>query len=289
VNLVAKLSTKGLVAIALFFSLITAALVYNFLRESAKKPLPSDMATVVVARSDIPPKTRITPEMVQESRLPAEYIQAGAVRNLSKAVGVVAREGIVGGEQVLERRLLMTGKQVGFNGVIPAGKRALTVAVSDVTGVAGLLKAGDSVDAIVTFDQQAVGSHVSRMVLQNLLVLAVNRESEVPAERDVKKDSKDAAVFKLATVTLAVSPEEATQMTLSEEKGKLRFALRPYLPETNVTMLPTVTPADIVGMQKPPTQTQAPTPAAAAPATGKPSAEAKGVSGVMTVRGTKIE
>lgn len=286
----AKLSTKGLVAIALVFSLITAALVYNFLRESAKKPQPSDLGTVVVARTDIPPKTRITSDMVQESQLPAEYIQAGAVRNLSKVLGVVARERIVGGEQVLERRLLMTGKQVGFNGVIPAGKRALTVAVSDVTGVAGLLKAGDSVDAIVTFDQQAVGSHVSRMVLQNLLVLAVNRESEVPAERDVKKDSsKDAAVFKLATVTLAVSPEEATQMTLSEEKGKLRFALRPYLPETNVTSLPTVTPADIVGMHKSPTQTQAPTSAATAPATGKPSAEAKGVSGVMTVRGTKIE
>ena len=162
--------------IALVLSLITAALVYNFLRESVKKPLPSDLASVVVARVDIPPKTRITPEMVQVSQLPAEYIQTGAVRELPKVVGVVAREAIVNGEQVLERRLLMKGTQAGFTGVIPAGKRALTVAVTDVTGVAGLLKAGDSVDAIVTFDQQAVGAHVSRLLLQNLTVLAVRAQ-----------------------------------------------------------------------------------------------------------------
>ena len=289
----AKLSSKGLVGIALALSLITAGLVYNFLRESAKKPPPSDLATVVVAKVDILPKTLITADMVQASQIPAEYIQPGAMRDLSKVVGVVAREAIVGGEQILERRLLASGKQAGFAGVIPAGKRALTVSVSDVTGVAGLLKVGDSVDAIVTFDQQAAGGHVSRLLLQNLLVLAVNRESEVPAERDAKKDTaKDAGVVKLTTVTLAVSPEEATKVTLSEEKGKLRFALRPYLPEANVTMPQSVTPTDMVGVQKSPTQPgKEPSQPAAAPAqaTAKPAGERKGVPGVMVIRGTKIE
>ena len=287
----AKLSSKGLMGIALVLSLITAALVYNFLRESVKKPLPSDLASVVVARVDIPPKTRITPEMVQVSQLPAEYIQTGAVRELPKVVGVVAREAIVNGEQVLERRLLMKGTQAGFTGVIPAGKRALTVAVTDVTGVAGLLKAGDSVDAIVTFDQQAVGAHVSRLLLQNLTVLAVNRESEVPMEKDGKKEpSKDAGVVKLTTVTLAVSPEEATQMTLSEEKGKLRLVLRPYLPETTVAASPPVTTVDLVGVHKSPTQPgKEPAPTPAAPAAVTRSAPAKGVPGVMVIRGTKIE
>lgn len=279
--------------IALVLSLITAGLVYNFLRASTQKPAPSDVATVVVAKSDIPPKTRITLEMVQEAQMPAEYIQSGAMRELSKVLGVVTREAIVGGEQVLERRLLTSGKQAGFTGVIPAGKRALTVAVSDVTGVAGLLKAGDSVDAIVTFDQQAVGDHVSRMLLQNLLVLAVNRESEVLQERDTKKEaSKDAGAVKLTTVTLAVSPEEATKMTLSEEKGKLRLALRPYLPEAGVIALPSVTPTDIVGVQKSPVKPAkeaTPSPAAPATATANPPAEAKGVFGVTVIRGTKIE
>ncbi len=289
----AKLSSKGLLGIALALSLITAVLVFNFLRESAQQPPPSELATVITAKVDIPPKTKITSDMVQESQMPADYIQSGAVRDLSKVLGIMTREAIVGGEQVLERRLLTAGKQAGFTGVIPAGKRALTIAVSDVTGVSGLLKAGDSVDAIVTFDQQVAGGNVSQILLQNVPVLAVNRESEVPQERDGKKDAaKDAGVVKLSTVTLAVSPEEATKVTLAEEKGKLRLTLRPFLPETGVAAVQPVTPTDIVGIQKSPVQTgkeQASPPAVPATAAGVSQDASKGVPGVMVIRGTKIE
>ena len=288
-----KLSSKGLVGIALGLSLVTSALVYNYLRESSKQPVPSDLATVITARKDIPPKTRITAEMVQEAQLPSEYIQGGAVREMSKVVGVVTREAIIAGEQVLERRLLTAGKQAGFTGVIPAGKRALTVAVSDVTGVAGLLKAGDFVDAIVTFDQQVVGDNVSQILLQNVLVLAVNRDIEAPQERDGKKDAaKDTAVVKLATVTLAVSPSEATRVTLAEEKGKLRFSLRPFLPETEIVVQRPVTPTDLVGVQKSPLQQgkeQAKPAAAATPPSAHPPSDSRAIPGIMVIRGTKIE
>lgn len=288
-----KLSSKGLVGIALGLSLVTSALVYNYLRESSKQPVPSDLATVITARTDIPPKTRITAEMVQEAQLPSEYIQGGAVKEMSKVVGVVTREAIIAGEQVLERRLLTAGKQAGFTGVIPAGKRALTVAVSDVTGVAGLLKAGDSVDAIVTFDQQIVGDNVSQILLQNVLVLAVNRDIEAPQERDAKKDAaKDTAVVKLVTVTLAVSPSEATRVTLAEEKGKLRFTLRPFLPETEIFAPKPVTPTDIVGIQKSPLQLgkeQAKPAAAATPPSAPPPSDSRTIPGIMVIRGTKIE
>lgn len=293
-DLVAKLSSKGLVGIALVLSLITAVLVYNFLKGSVQKPTATELGTVITAKADIPPKTKITAEMVQEKQMPGQYIQPGAMRNLAKVVGVTTREAIVGGEQVLERRLLTAGKQAGFTGVIPAGKRALTVSVSDVTGVAGLLKAGDYVDLIVTFDQQVVGGHVSQLLMQNLLVLAVNRESEVPPEREPKKEStKDPGVVKLATVTVAVSPEEATRVTLGEEKGKLRFALRPFLPETGITVPQPVTPTDIVGVHRSPVQPgreQAFAPSAGAASAPKATtAQSKGIPGVMVIRGTKIE
>ena len=286
-----KLSSKGLVGIALALSLITTFLVYKFLRESAQPPTPTDLATVIVAKTDIPSKTKITADMVQESQIPVEYIQPGAVRNLNKVVGIVTREAIMSGEQILERRLLLAGKLAGFTGVIPPGKRALTVAVTDVTGVAGLLKAGDSVDVIVTFDQQVAGGHVSQILLQNLLVLAVNRDSEVSSERDIKKEAaKDSGALKLTTVTLAISPEDAARVTLAEEKGKVRLALRPYLPETGSTAQKPVTPTDIVGVQKPAVQPKSSVPAATAhPAAAKPAGETKTVPGVMVIRGTKIE
>ncbi len=282
--------------IALVLSFVTAVLVYNFLRQNVQKPVVAEGEAVVIAKSEIPAKTRITAAMVQESRVPPEYIQAGAVRDLARVVGMVTSEMIVGGEQVLERRLFTDGKQVGFTGVIPSGKRALTVGVSDITGVAGLVKAGDTVDAIVTFDQQIVGDNVSQILLQNILVLAVNRDSEMSQERDFKKEaSKDAGVVKLTTVTLAVSPEEATQIAVAEDKGKLRFALRPYLPETGVAERKAVTPTGIVGVHKSPIQAgkeqQAPA-ASAAPAVPAVSAAgtgSKSLTGIPVIRGTKVE
>ena len=288
----AKLSSKGLTGIALVLSFVTAVLVYNFLNQSVQKPVVVEGEPVVTARVDIPAKTRITAAMVQESRIPAEYIQAGAVRELPTVIGMVTSETIVGGEQVLQRRLFTDGKMVGFTGVIPAGKRALTVGVSDITGVAGLLKAGDMVDAIVTFDQQVVGDNVSQILLQNILVLAVNKDSEaVPEQRDLKKDApKDAGVIKATTVTLAVAPEEVAKIALAEEKGKLRFALRPYLPEGNDPVKRPVTPTDIVGVHKSPVQQnkeQPPTTPPAPPA-GADTAPKTG-PGIPVIRGTKVE
>ena len=288
----AKLSSKGLTGIALVLSFVTAVLVYNFLNQSVQKPAVVEGEPVVTARVDIPAKTRITAAMVQESRIPAEYIQPGAVRELPIVIGMVTSETIVGGEQVLQRRLFTDGKQVGFTGVIPAGKRALTVGVSDITGVAGLLKAGDMVDAIVTFDQQVVGDNVSQILLQNILVLAVNKDSEAaPDQRDLKKDAaKDAGVVKATTVTLAVAPEEAAKIALAEEKGKLRFALRPYLPESSDPVKRPVTPTDIVGVHKSPIQQgkeQLPQSPPAPPAA--PDAAPKAGTGIPVIRGTKIE
>ena len=291
--MLAKLSNKGLLGIALVLSFATAALVYNLLSSTTQKPPPTVGETVVVAKTDIPPKTRITQDMVQEIQLPSEYVQKAAMRELSKVLGVMTREAIVGGEQVLARRLLIEGKQAGFTGVIPPGKRALTVAVSDVTGVSGLLKAGDYVDVLVTFDQQVVGDHVSQILLQNLLVLAVNRDSEVAQERDAKKEAgKETGIVKVATVTLAVSPSEAAKVTLSEEKGKLRFALRPYIPEEGVVDKRPVTPTEIVGVHQSPVQA-AQTPPVTPPAGGGAAAAAapanKSLTTIPVIRGTKIE
>lgn len=290
----AKLSQKGLLAIALILSLATAALIYNYLQQAVEKPVTVEGELVIVAKTDIPPKTRVTPEMVQETRIPREYIQPGAMRELPKVVGVMTREQIVKGEQVLDRRLLLEGKQAGFSGVIPAGKRAITLSANEVTGVAGLLKSGDYVDVFVTFDQQAVGDHVSQLLLQNVLVLAVNHNSEAAPDKEAptKKDApKEALSDKLATVTLAVLPDDVVKVALAEEKGKVRFALRPYIPDDGKTETKPVTPKDIVGVHKSPVQSSPPEGKPSNGSTGGTEKEKKPDNpfGVTVIRGTKTE
>lgn len=277
----AKLSTKGLVVIALVLSLVTSFLVYGYLSNLTTRAS-KEGVSVVVAKVDIPAKTRITAEMVQEVRIPADYVQPGGMTELNNVVGVIAREQIIANEQVTQRRLLLEGKSVGFTGIIPRDKRAVTVAVTEVTGVAGFVKAGDYVDIIITFDQNTVGDHTSKSLLQNIQVLAANRDTEAGvADTSAKKEA-----IKTSTVTLAMTPDEATQLTLAEEKGKIRLALRPYLPSDGLLATNAVTPKELVGVHTSPGQNRgsvSPEPAPSPPAKAQDSGP-----GIQIIRGTKV-
>lgn len=295
-----KLSNKKLLAVAILLSLMTATLVYNYLKGAARTASTQGVS-VVVSKIDIPPKTKITPEMVSEIKVPPEYIQPGAVQSLDKVLGVIVREQIITGEQISERRLVREGKTVGFTGMIPRDKRAITIAVTEVTGVAGFVKAGDYVDVVVTFDAVNAGDNVSSVILQNILVLAYNHDAEILTPTAGSKEStRDTTkeIAKAATVTMAVSPDEAARVTLAEERGKIRLALRPYLPLDPIAITEVVTPADLVGIHISPLkngqstqsmETRQPVYAErqTAPATKIQTSE--GTTGIQVIRGTKIE
>jgi pilus assembly protein CpaB len=282
---VTRLSIRGLVAIAVALSLLTAFLVYGYLNNLASRTTKAGQP-VIVAKKDIAAKTRITAEMVEETLVPAEYIQPGAMTEAGQVIGVVAREHISASEQITPRLLVLGNKTAGFSGTIPDGKRAVTVAVSEVTGVAGFVKAGDRVDVVITFDQSAVGDNAAKLVLQNVQVLAANQDAEGAGPDAGKKDAGRARV-----VTLAVTPQEAAQLTLGEEKGKLRLALRPYTAGEEIVAVNTVTPKDMVGEQTAPARgggegagargTAASPAAAAAPAP-------TGSFGIQVIRGTSV-
>lgn len=282
-----KISSKGLLVIAVLLSLVTSTLVYKYLQGMTGKTQ-TEGTPVIVAKVDIPPKTKITAQMLSENKIPNEYLQPGSMSEMQLVVGAITRDHIIAGEQITERRLVIEGKNVGFSGIIPHDKRAVTIAVTEVTGVAGFVKAGDYVDVVATFDKNTAGDNVSQVIMQNLLVLSANRDTATTA--DAGKDKKD--IVKNATVTLAVTPDEVAQLTLAEDKGKVRLALRPYMPTNGFNIVNTVTPKDIVGnhlapaensqgqgeeqppsRQLPPSQKQVPTDG----------------GGIQMIRGTKVD
>ncbi|HWQ61938.1 MAG TPA: Flp pilus assembly protein CpaB [Negativicutes bacterium] len=271
----AKLSTKGLTAVALVFSLLAAVLVYSYLQNLAGQNKQGQ--PVVVAKTDIAPKTKMTAEMLKVVSVPPEYIQPGAVQDISKAVGVVVREQIAAGEQVTQRRLVIEGRTGGFTTIIPANKRAVTVAVTDVSGVGGLVKPGDYVDIIVTFDDKMVGENLSQIFLQNVRVLAINRDIEAASTGESAKKDMTAPATKL-TVTLAVSPDDAARLAVADEKGKIRMALRPFITGDAVVASNPQRPRDIV---------TAPAPPAAAVQYSAPPAEPP-TKGIQVIRGTEV-
>lgn len=238
-----KLSKKSLLLVAVILSAIFAGLLYRYLST------PVDAETVIVAKTDISPKTVITAEMIKEASVPKEYIQPNAIQDKKKIVGSIAREAIISGEQITSKRLFVAGKTAGFTGIIPSDKRAMTVSVNDETGVAGFTKPGDYVDVIVTLEGKELGEPISQTILQNLLVLAFNRDVEAGdgASSDAKKGQAAANTAKSNTVTLAVSPMEAVKLAMGDEKGKIRLVLRPFMPLDGGAILTSVTPTSLIG------------------------------------------
>lgn len=275
-----KLSGKALIILAFVLSLATAGLVYSYLKNMSVKP-PEHTNTVVVATKNIGAKTRITGDMIQEAQAPVNYTQPGAISESKLVVGTLARDPIAAGEQITERRLVIEGKTGGFTGIIPPDKRAVTVAVTEVSGVAGFVKPGDMVDVVVTFDQSTAGDNVGHMILQNILVLASNRDSEAAAAQTTGKEKE---VTKTSTVTLAVAPDDAAKLALAEDKGKVRLALRPFLPAMAAVFPQAVTPKDLVGVQT----GSAPVGEVKPDASDRQAAPPAG-KGIMVIRGSKQE
>ena len=108
--------------------------------------------TVVVAAKDIPLGSVITGDMLTTTTVPPSQTKPGAFTNSSLVVGQVARQAIVTGEQLSGADFATSQATIS----VPAGKRALAVAVNELTGVGNLIYPGDWVDVVITLDANAI-------------------------------------------------------------------------------------------------------------------------------------
>ncbi|KKM11910.1 hypothetical protein SY88_06655 [Clostridiales bacterium PH28_bin88] len=188
------------------------------------------LGQVVVARESIPARTRITAAMVTVRELPQVYIQSNAAREPTEVVGTVSTAILYAGEQVIKDRVVNEGdKSHGLAYTVAEGKRAITLAVDEVTGVAGFLVPGDRVDVVahVELPDKRV---ITRLLLQDLRVLAVGSYLQRSNQTEPVKDMK--------TITVEVAPQDALPLVAAAEEGKIRLMLRPAVPEGKTDLLP---------------------------------------------------
>jgi len=170
---------------------------------------------VVVAARDLDPGTTLTAMMLEAVSWPAGRLPVGAFRTAVELEGRVLVVGVQRSEPVLAGKLAEAGTRGGLSAVIAQGKRAITVRVNEVVGVAGFALPGSYVDVMVNTQDQRE-QVVSKIVLERILILAVAQE----ASRD---DAKPRVVN---AVTLEVSPEEAERIDLARSVGSLSLVLR---------------------------------------------------------------
>lgn len=213
---------RMMIALAVVLAAMATGACYLYLQQAVEGVVDDrEYASVVVARTAIPARTPIKREMVEQVELPASAVHPHSLRKLDDAVGKVAQEPLVAGEQVLSDRLVAQGDvKSGLPYRIPPGKRAVTVPVDEVVAVGWHLRPGDHVDVLGTVEVPGKEGRITVVALQNVEVLAVGKEIEPERSQGEGKQSE------VKTVTLAVTLAEARLLVLAGEEGVIRLALR---------------------------------------------------------------
>lgn len=200
-----------MIGFSLLIGLVAVVLAARWISQQAS------LATtqVVVASRDIDLGSVLNPSMLQVTTWPSGSIPNGSVADLQSLDGRVIKTSILRGEPILDAKLAPVGTKGGLSAVISEGKRAITVKVNEVIGVAGFALPGNHVDVMVNTQDQS-DKPISKIVLAHILVLAVAQE----AGRDETKPKV------VNAVTLEVTPEEAEKLDLARSIGNLSLVLR---------------------------------------------------------------
>jgi pilus assembly protein CpaB len=204
---------------------------------------------VVVAKAEIPARTKITAPMVEVRLVPEDAASALGYKDASQVIGQVTRFPVAANEQVLTNKIVSlagpaaSGRSLSY--VIPPGKRAIAISSSDVQNAGGLLLPGDYVDIVVLYDVEFPGrtgdratapNFVAHTMMQNVQILAISQTivDVVPettpstTNGQVARNSEGKPVPGAATITFALSPQDAEKVYLAESNGKIRLSLRAY-------------------------------------------------------------
>lgn len=174
-----------------------------------------DASTVITASRDIDTGTRLTPDLLQSADWPRGSMPPGSFQDVKLLNSRVVKVNLVRGEPLLESKLAPEGAAGGLSGVITEGKRAITVRVNEVIGLAGLALPGNKVDILVNTKDES-DKPISKIVLEQILVLAVGQ--------DLGRDETKPKIVN--AVTLEVTPEEAERLDLARSVGVLSLVLR---------------------------------------------------------------
>jgi pilus assembly protein CpaB len=186
--------------------------------QSANRP----MGTIVVAAAPMQFGSTISEDKVAEIRWAADVLPPGAFatkRDLFKDGRRVALTPLERDEPVLASKITAPGQRGSLSTLLDGGKRAVTVRVDDVRGVAGFIQPNDRVDVVLIRTEDATARQgYSDLILQNMKVLAID---QIAGQQQLEQAS---AVVK--AVTLEVTPEEAQKLLLATNIGRLSLILR---------------------------------------------------------------
>lgn len=182
---------------------------------------------VVVVKQDVPPRTVLTPEMIEVQDMPAEYIHPMATTKFEDALEMISLVPINAGEQLLATKIADPDTNY-LSYKLKEGHVAYTVPVSDLTGAAGMIRVGDEVHVLGNFTADVAGEDLSQFVLYDIKVVAIGQDMGMNgmAEADA-----------FSSMTVEVTPEEASKLSWTANQGSLSFILKSVLDKEDAEIL----------------------------------------------------
>jgi pilus assembly protein CpaB len=226
---------KSKIMIPIGLALIVAATAGIFTHKWLKKqvtPIITEIAEneavpVAVAAVDLPWGTKLTPEMVEtvsylKESLPPGYVSSAESLNDRVLVSPLKRN-----EPIVEARLAHKNvTRGGVSAVVQPGMRALAVKGDKVIGISGFIRPADRVDVLVTLTDSRYKRDVTKIVLEDILVLATGTE--------IVQNGEGKKPHSVDVYTLEVTPKDGEKLALSAAQGKLQFALRNVMDKETV-------------------------------------------------------
>ena len=226
--------------IGLVIALVVAFLLSSFVYKQFQKAsivAPTSSQTLVVAAVPLPLGTRLNASNLRTIQWPANQQVPGMFTRIEDVANRAIITPLAQNEPILEAKLAAKESGAGLSATIPEGLRGVSVAVNEVVGVAGFVTPGTMVDVLVTgriIGAQG-GGDITRTILENIRVLAAGQKVE--QDREGKPQT-------VAVITLLVSPDEASKLTMAANDGKIQLALRNTV-DTKRNDPPTILQSDL--------------------------------------------
>lgn len=213
---------------------------YEQTRPAAAAQAVTNIKTVPVLVADMSLQfgDRLTPQNVRIAEFPADAVPEGSFSDIDSLfsnpdVPTVVLGQMAANEPILGFKLSGPGGRATLSALLGENMRAVSLRVNDVSGVAGFVQPGDTVDVLFVQEmedtkgaspqrefmrnsERSKTNYQNMTLVQNIKVLGSGQRSETVNNQ----------VVVVKTVTVEVTPRQAQKLALAMRVGELSLSLR---------------------------------------------------------------
>ncbi|MBU0493962.1 MAG: Flp pilus assembly protein CpaB [Chloroflexi bacterium] len=212
-----------LIILGILLGVITFAGVFFVLSQPKGEEQKVETVDLVVALQEIPERSQIQGTWVGLRGFALGSDPPGAMRRMDDVIGKTTINRVYEGMPILDVNLAITATLYGVPYLLPDGMVGVAFPIADISGVAGAIRAGDTVDLLISMDVspqegETGGRRTTQLTLQDLTVLHVGQW--VAAGGEVEQGGAAVLIFQ-------VTRQDALILKWVRENGTVDLALRP--------------------------------------------------------------